>query len=74
MAQPDDQTLRGTAGAKDPQTFTLLDCEDIKAQAFLCLGSLLRDTQLEFLSCYLVLAPRLNYFKDPDSGNPGLSQ
>lgn len=53
-----DQTLRGTAGAKDPQTFTYLDCEDIKAQGFLCLSSLLRDTQFELLSCYLTIAPR----------------
>lgn len=74
MAQPDHESLRGAAGTEDPQTFTRLDCEDIKAQGFLCLGSLLRDTQPELLSCYLVIAPRLIFFKYPDSGSPGLSQ
>lgn len=69
-----DQTLRGTAGAIDAQTFTHLDCEDIKSQGFLFSASLLRGTQFELLSCYSTTASRLSYFMDPDSGNPGLSQ
>lgn len=35
-----------------PQTSACLDCVSIKAHGFLCLGSLLRGTQLELLFCY----------------------
>lgn len=55
--------LGDTAGDDDPQAFPCLDCEGMKAWRFLCLQSLLRGTSW---SCYFVIAPRWNNFKDWD--------
>lgn len=61
MKKAQGGTLGDTAGAEGPQTFSCLDSEEIKAWGFLCLESLLRGTGS---SCYFVIAPRWNNFKD----------
>lgn len=66
-AWPGDGTLRNSRSWGlwiRRGTLVCLDCEGIKAQGFLCSGSLLRGTSSS--CCYLVITPRLNYFKDLD--------
>lgn len=59
--------------------FPTLKAGVIKAEWLLCLGSLLRGTQFKLLFYYLVIEPRLNYFKDLDirdsakGRNPGVT-
>lgn len=52
MALSGDRTLGDTTGADDLLTFLCLGCEGIKAQGFLCSGSVLADT---ILSCCFLL-------------------
>lgn len=64
-----------TQRSSSQQTLTHSDCEGIKAQSFLCLGSLLRNTSSR---CYSVAGPWKNYLKEPKAwdsamGNPVLS-
>lgn len=58
-----DRTLRD-GRSQWPPDFPALDCEGVKDQRFLCLGCLPGDNSLS--CCYLVIASRLNYFKDLD--------
>lgn len=67
MAQPGDWTLSDVSGANNPQTLLYLDCQGIKAQGFLCSGSIPRGIQLKMIFFYhLVRASGVNFFKDKD--------
>lgn len=59
------EKLRDKAGTHNPQTLLCLDCEGLKSQGILCSGYPPRGTRSKSC-CYLVIAPRLNYLKDPD--------
>lgn len=56
---------RDRAGADNPQTIAHLDCKGIKNRVLFVSGpSLKAPKTLELLCCYLVIVPRLNYWKD----------
>lgn len=55
MAQAGDRTLKRHGRSWGPWLSLHLDWQGIKAQGFLCSGSLLRGTQLKLLFCYCTM-------------------
>lgn len=64
-AHPDDQTLRDMTEAEEPKTSMCLDYESIKPRIFSVQG-LSSEVPAQAVNFFMVIASRLNYFKDWD--------